>query len=62
MSFIGKAGTNSCAGFLSFNTEVLHFNVYFGVSSTLQNSIAQLPVEELDRIQEYLQNSGLAQR
>lgn len=31
-------------------------------SFTLQNSIAQLPVEELDRIQEYLQNSGLAQR
>lgn len=30
--------------------------------STLQNSIAQLPVEELDRIQEYLQTSGLAQR
>lgn len=30
--------------------------------STLQNSVAQLPVEELDRIQEYLQTSGLAQR
>ncbi|XP_051784194.1 huntingtin isoform X2 [Erpetoichthys calabaricus] len=29
---------------------------------TLQNSIAQLPVEELDRIQQYLQSSGLAQR
>ncbi|XP_028270409.1 huntingtin isoform X7 [Parambassis ranga] len=32
------------------------------LAETLQNSIAQLPVEELDRIQEYLQNSGLAQR
>ncbi|XP_054855013.1 huntingtin isoform X2 [Eublepharis macularius] len=32
------------------------------LAPTLQNSIAQLPVEELDRIQEYLQNSGLAQR
>uniref|UniRef100_A0A8D0L1P4 Huntingtin n=1 Tax=Sphenodon punctatus TaxID=8508 RepID=A0A8D0L1P4_SPHPU len=32
------------------------------LAATLQNSIAQLPVEELDRIQEYLQNSGLAQR
>lgn len=29
---------------------------------TLQNSVAQLPLEELDRIQEYLQTSGLAQR
>lgn len=28
----------------------------------LQNSVAQLPLEELDRIQEYLQTSGLAQR
>ncbi|XP_077157717.1 huntingtin isoform X3 [Paroedura picta] len=32
------------------------------LAATQQNSIAQLPVEELDRIQEYLQNSGLAQR
>uniref|UniRef100_A0A8C5IJC5 Huntingtin n=1 Tax=Junco hyemalis TaxID=40217 RepID=A0A8C5IJC5_JUNHY len=32
------------------------------LAATLQNSIAQLPVEELDRIQEYLQNSGLAAR
>ncbi|XP_028973894.2 huntingtin isoform X2 [Esox lucius] len=32
------------------------------LAETLQNSIAQLPLEELDRIQEYLQASGLAQR
>ncbi|XP_029308968.1 huntingtin isoform X8 [Cottoperca gobio] len=32
------------------------------LAETLQNSIAQLPVEELHRIQEYLQTSGLAQR
>ncbi|KAM4585009.1 huntingtin isoform 1-T1 [Odontesthes bonariensis] len=32
------------------------------LAETLQNSIAQLPVEELERIQEYLQTSGLAQR
>uniref|UniRef100_A0A3Q2PKZ4 Huntingtin n=1 Tax=Fundulus heteroclitus TaxID=8078 RepID=A0A3Q2PKZ4_FUNHE len=32
------------------------------LAETLQNSIAQLPVEELERIQEYLQSSGLAQR
>ncbi|KAJ8336106.1 hypothetical protein SKAU_G00394490 [Synaphobranchus kaupii] len=32
------------------------------LAETLQNSIAQLPVEELDRMQEYLQSSGLAQR
>ncbi|XP_077461112.1 huntingtin isoform X5 [Stigmatopora argus] len=32
------------------------------LAETLQNSIAQLPVEELDRIQEYLQISNLAQR
>lgn len=32
------------------------------LAGTLQNSIAQLPVEELNRIQEFLQNSGLAQR
>ncbi|XP_074848498.1 huntingtin isoform X2 [Carettochelys insculpta] len=32
------------------------------LAATLQNSISQLPVEELDRIQEYLQNSGLALR
>ncbi|XP_061130027.1 huntingtin isoform X4 [Syngnathus typhle] len=32
------------------------------LAETLQNSIAQLPVEELDRIQEYLQISSLAQR
>ncbi|KAG8015101.1 Huntingtin, partial [Nibea albiflora] len=32
------------------------------LAETLQNSVAQLPVEELDRIQEYLQTSGLAQR
>ncbi|XP_046900324.1 huntingtin isoform X3 [Hypomesus transpacificus] len=32
------------------------------LAETLQNSVAQLPVEELDRLQEYLQTSGLAQR
>ncbi|XP_061888954.1 huntingtin isoform X3 [Entelurus aequoreus] len=32
------------------------------LAETLQNSIAQLPVEELDRIQEYLQSSNLAPR
>uniref|UniRef100_A0A1A7XTR7 Huntingtin n=2 Tax=Iconisemion striatum TaxID=60296 RepID=A0A1A7XTR7_9TELE len=32
------------------------------LAETLQNSVAQLPVEELERIQEYLQTSGLAQR
>ncbi|XP_037546596.1 huntingtin, partial [Nematolebias whitei] len=32
------------------------------LAETLQNSKAQLPVEELERIQEYLQTSGLAQR
>ncbi|KAJ8269770.1 hypothetical protein COCON_G00123770 [Conger conger] len=32
------------------------------LAETLQNSIAQLPLDELDRIQEYLQTSGLAQR
>ncbi|KAK1791163.1 hypothetical protein P4O66_002190 [Electrophorus voltai] len=32
------------------------------LAETLQNSIAQLPVEELDRIQQYLQSSGLAPR
>ncbi|XP_068535864.1 huntingtin isoform X3 [Anas acuta] len=32
------------------------------LAATLQNSITQLPVEELDRIQEYLQSSGLATR
>ncbi|XP_064193966.1 huntingtin-like [Anguilla rostrata] len=32
------------------------------LAETLQNSTAQLPVEELDRIQEHLQNTGLAQR
>ncbi|XP_060634006.2 huntingtin isoform X2 [Anolis sagrei] len=32
------------------------------LAETMQNSTAQLPVEELDRIQEYLQNSGLAHR
>ncbi|KAJ8000512.1 hypothetical protein DPEC_G00180890 [Dallia pectoralis] len=32
------------------------------LAETLQNSIAQLPLEELDRIQEHLQISGLAQR
>ncbi|XP_076831790.1 huntingtin isoform X3 [Brachyhypopomus gauderio] len=32
------------------------------LAETLQNSIAQLPVEELERIQQYLQTSGLAQR
>ncbi|XP_019381604.1 PREDICTED: huntingtin isoform X1 [Gavialis gangeticus] len=32
------------------------------LAATLQNSVAQLPVEELDRIQEYLQNSGLGAR
>lgn len=32
------------------------------LAATLQNSITQLPVEELDRVQEYLQNSGLATR
>lgn len=43
------------SNFLFKNPDCVH-------SFTLQNSIAQLPVEELDRIQEYLQNSGLAQR
>nr|XP_033806283.1 huntingtin isoform X5 [Geotrypetes seraphini] len=32
------------------------------LAATLQNSIAQLPIEELDRIQEHLQSSRLAQR
>ncbi|XP_053357677.1 huntingtin isoform X2 [Clarias gariepinus] len=32
------------------------------LAETLQNSVAQLPLEELDRIQQYLQTSGLAQR
>ncbi|MGH0145646.1 UNVERIFIED_CONTAM: hypothetical protein FKN15_005980 [Acipenser sinensis] len=32
------------------------------LAETLQNSIAQLPLEELDRIQQHLQSSGLAQR
>ncbi|MEE6462622.1 hypothetical protein FKM82_001656 [Ascaphus truei] len=32
------------------------------LAATPQNSISQLPLEELDRIQENLQNSGLAQR
>ncbi|NXD10189.1 HD protein, partial [Nothocercus nigrocapillus] len=32
------------------------------LAANLQNSITQLPVEELNRIQEYLQNSGLATR
>ncbi|XP_030206419.1 huntingtin isoform X4 [Gadus morhua] len=32
------------------------------LAETLQNSIAQLPTEELDRLQDYLQSSGLAQR
>ncbi|XP_058860961.1 huntingtin-like isoform X1 [Acipenser ruthenus] len=32
------------------------------LAETLQNSIAQLPLEELDRVQQYLQSSGLAQR
>ncbi|XP_029462586.1 huntingtin [Rhinatrema bivittatum] len=32
------------------------------LAATLQNSITQLPIEELDRIQEHLQSSGLAQR
>ncbi|CAN2388520.1 positive regulation of aggrephagy [Pristimantis euphronides] len=32
------------------------------LAATPQNSICQLPVEELDRMQEYLQSSGLAQR
>ncbi|KAJ8383153.1 hypothetical protein SKAU_G00039310 [Synaphobranchus kaupii] len=32
------------------------------LAETLQNSVAQLPLDELDRIQEYLQSSGLAQR
>ncbi|XP_056410998.1 huntingtin isoform X2 [Hyla sarda] len=32
------------------------------LAATLQNSMCQLPIEELDRMQEYLQNSGLAQR
>ncbi|TNM86000.1 hypothetical protein fugu_008271 [Takifugu bimaculatus] len=32
------------------------------LAETLQNSVAQLPLEELHRIQEYLQTSGLAQR
>uniref|UniRef100_A0A8C4L591 Huntingtin n=1 Tax=Equus asinus asinus TaxID=83772 RepID=A0A8C4L591_EQUAS len=32
------------------------------LAANLQSNMAQLPVEELNRIQEYLQNSGLAQR
>uniref|UniRef100_A0A8D2ABU0 Huntingtin n=1 Tax=Sus scrofa TaxID=9823 RepID=A0A8D2ABU0_PIG len=32
------------------------------LAANLQSSMAQLPVEELTRIQEYLQSSGLAQR
>ncbi|XP_044273862.1 huntingtin isoform X3 [Varanus komodoensis] len=32
------------------------------LAATVQNSIAQLPVEELDRIQEYLLTTGLAHR
>uniref|UniRef100_A0A4X2M380 Huntingtin n=1 Tax=Vombatus ursinus TaxID=29139 RepID=A0A4X2M380_VOMUR len=32
------------------------------LAANLQNSVSQLPVEELNRIQEYLQKSGLAQR
>ncbi|KAG8591293.1 hypothetical protein GDO81_000117 [Engystomops pustulosus] len=32
------------------------------LAATPQNSVSQLPVEELDRMQEYLQSSGLAQR
>uniref|UniRef100_A0A8C6Y6F0 Huntingtin n=1 Tax=Naja naja TaxID=35670 RepID=A0A8C6Y6F0_NAJNA len=32
------------------------------LAASVQNSTAQLPVEELDRIQEYLQNAGLAHR
>ncbi|XP_064420262.1 huntingtin isoform X1 [Latimeria chalumnae] len=32
------------------------------LAETFQNSIAQLPVEELDRIQQYLHSNGLAQR
>ncbi|ELW62765.1 Huntingtin [Tupaia chinensis] len=32
------------------------------LAANLQSSLAQLPVEELNRIQEYLQSSGLAQR
>ncbi|KAG8453434.1 hypothetical protein GDO86_000166 [Hymenochirus boettgeri] len=32
------------------------------LAANTQNSISQVPVEELDRMQEYLQSSGLAQR
>ncbi|XP_043918860.1 huntingtin isoform X2 [Protopterus annectens] len=32
------------------------------LAESLQNSTAQLPPEEVDRIQQYLQNNGLAQR
>ncbi|XP_013930191.1 PREDICTED: huntingtin-like, partial [Thamnophis sirtalis] len=32
------------------------------LAASVQNSTAQLPVEELERIQEYLQNTGLADR
>ncbi|KAM4708326.1 huntingtin [Discoglossus pictus] len=32
------------------------------LAATPPSSVSQLPVEELDRMQEYLQNSGLAQR
>lgn len=40
------------------------FGIYnsINVCCPLQNSVAQLPLEELDRIQKYLQTSGLAQR
>lgn len=42
---------------------VFYINLPFEhVFCPLQNSVAQLPLEELDRIQEYLQTSGLAQR
>lgn len=42
---------------------IIYFIALFLIlHDTFQNSIAQLPVEELDRIQEYLQTSGLAPR
>lgn len=56
-----------------FYMEIFHlskvlFTTMFGIYNLImfyvlnQNSVAQLPLEELDRIQEYLQTSGLAQR
>lgn len=51
-----------------FHLSKVLFTTRFGIYNLImfyvlnQNSVAQLPLEELDRIQEYLQTSGLAQR